>query len=90
VKGERSESHALTVLHVKCEEVAQEVRAMHPVRLPRAVRKMLFSALCGAGLKKEKIKLGKGRPLRGTTCFDRESCKQVQHPPSPPPPSRRH
>lgn len=39
VKGERSESHALTVLHVKCEEVAQEV------------------------LKKEKIKLGKGRPL---------------------------
>jgi hypothetical protein len=26
VKSERSESHALTVLHVKCEEVAQEVR----------------------------------------------------------------
>lgn len=49
VKSERSESHALTVLHVKCEEVAQEVRAMHPVHLPRAVRRVLFSAVCAAG-----------------------------------------
>jgi hypothetical protein len=29
VKQEKSESHALTVLHVKCEEVAQEVRFCH-------------------------------------------------------------
>ena len=34
-------------------------------------------------LKKEKIKLGKGRPLRGTTCFDRDSYKQVQRPAPP-------
>jgi DNA-binding response OmpR family regulator len=52
VKQEQSSSHALTVLHVKCEEVAQEVR--------RARRRLLRSAAshwCQQVLKKEKIKL---------------------------------
>jgi hypothetical protein len=73
VKQEQSESHALTVLHVKCEEVAQEVG------LGRVYARTLhYISLVPKVLKKEKIKLHTGRPLRGTTSFDRDSYKKVR------------
>jgi hypothetical protein len=46
VKSERSESHALTVLHVKCEEVAQEVRAPQLLPCMRLQRARIVIQCC--------------------------------------------
>lgn len=75
VKNEKSESNALTVLHVKCEEVAQEVCLLSAKNVFSCILKNLSHV--PKVLKKEKIKLHTARPLRGTTSFDRDSYKQV-------------